>query len=147
MINEIVLEQRDFPIEGKLYTVRKLKRKYDIVDKETGIHVNKLFDKNCMKTFVRQYLGLFGIEVGTHDGIKTGRKLKQLMDILKENEFVTYQRNIHKNCCTEIGKHGGRGTNVEYHYFRNLDEAKDYANQCHNDQNLRIDICSRCLGE
>ena len=143
-------DEKLFPIEGKLYILRKSESgHFDIFDKETGIHVNELFGKNCMKTLARKYLGLFGIEVGTQDGIKTGKRLEQLMEFLKENEFVTYQRNvhimIHKNNCSEIAKNGGTGTNVEYHYFQTFSEAKLYAESEKQKKGLEIKFCTHCF--
>ena len=150
MENESVSESMDFPVEGNLYTVRKLKSgRFDIIDKTTGKTVNELLNSRCMKALVRCYLGLFGIEVGTQDGIKTGQRLHQLMDFLKENKFVTYQRyehiEIHRNDCIEIAKHGGTGKGVKYHYFKTFEEAKKYSDTCNKDKGLEIKFCPSCL--
>ena len=87
MRKETVLKQKDFSLNGNQYSVRQLDRgRFDIVIKDTGIPVNEHFGKKCMKTIAREYLALFGIEVGTQDGIKTYQRLKQLMDFLEEHE-------------------------------------------------------------
>lgn len=142
-------EEMFFPVEGKLYIVRKSETgNFDIFDKETGLHVNELFGKNCMKTLARKYLGLFGIEVVSQDDINAAQ---ELMNFLKENEYVTYQRyvhvEIHKNYCKEIGKKGGGAKGTEYHHFSSFDIAKNYAEKCQKEKGLEIRYCPNCVGE
>ena len=152
MNNEKMVEQKDFSFYGNKYSVVKSVQ-FEIVKKDSRIPVDESVAKN--------YLSLFKADPSAKeytadlDNLTSQQLLKRLMEFLEEFEFVTYQRavhiEIHENYCPEIAKHGG-GTSkkVEYHCFRTLDEANEYAKRVKTEKELRgrqFDIrkCPRCM--
>ena len=147
MNNEKMVEQKDFSFYGDKYSVVKSVQ-FEIVEKDSRIPADESVAKN--------YLSLFKADPSAKeytadlDNLTSQQLLKRLMDFLEEFEFVTYQRAvhiaIHENYCSYIAKtNGGEGRNVEYHCFKTLAEARNYAERVHIEKQLRIDFCSRCI--
>lgn len=147
-----MVEQKDFSFQSNKYSVVK-SAQFEIVEKDSRAPAGE--------SVAMLYLSLFKDDPSAKeytadlDNLTSQQRLKRLMEFLEEFEFVTYQRavhiEIHENYCPEIAKHGG-GTSkkVEYHCFRTLDEANEYAKRVKTEKELRgrqFDIrkCPRCM--